>query len=95
MVADCRTAWEALGTVTYDQAASEKSVATFRRSLYAVADIAAGDVLSERNVRSIRPGYGLPPKHLPALIGKRASRSIPRGTPMSWGDIQIDRDTSG
>lgn len=94
MVADCRTAWEALGAITYDQAASEKSVATFRRSLYAVADIAAGDILSEANVRSIRPGYGLPPKHLPALIGQRASRPIPRGTPMSWGDIQIDRDTS-
>ncbi len=94
MVADCRTAWEALGGITYDLAGSEKSVATFRRSLYAVADIAAGEALTEVNVRSIRPGYGLPPKHLPELIGKHSSRSIPRGTPLSWGDIKLDRATS-
>ena len=95
MVADCRTAWEALGNVTYDLAGSEKSIATFRRSLYAVADIAEGEVITEQNVRSIRPGYGLLPKFLPELVGKKASRAIPRGTPLTWGDVRIDRDTPG
>ena len=87
MVADCRTAWEALGRVSYDLAPSEASIQQLRRSLYAVADIAAGEAFSERNVRSIRPGYGLPPKHLPELLGRTARRAIPRGTPLSWSDI--------
>ncbi len=87
MVEDCRIAWEALGRVSYDLASSEASVQLLRRSLYAVADIAEGERFGEHNVRSIRPGYGLPPKHLPELLGKTARRAIPRGTPLTWGDI--------
>jgi sialic acid synthase SpsE len=60
----------------------------FRRSLYAVAGIEAGEAISEDNVRSIRPGFGLPPKHLKALLGRRARTSIPRGTPMSWDLVE-------
>jgi len=56
---------------------------TFRRSLYAVKDISAGEIITEENVRSIRPGLGLPPKLLPEILGRRAARSIARGTPMS------------
>ncbi len=90
MVSDCRTAWEAAGRVTYDPAPSEASARTLRRSLYAVADIAAGETISERNVRSIRPGYGLPPKHLPDILGKVARRPISKGTPLRWSDIDFD-----
>jgi N-acetylneuraminate synthase len=89
MVSDCRSAWEALGRISYDRAPSESSIVSLRRSLYVVADIAEGEAFSERNIRSIRPGYGLAPKHLPELIGRRASRSLSRGTPLGWGDIEV------
>lgn len=84
MVEDCRTAWHALGTVNYRRKPSEQGSVVFRRSLYAVADIKAGEIFTERNVRSIRPGFGMPPKHLPDVIGCRAVRDIARGTPLSW-----------
>lgn len=88
LVANCRTAWTALGTVNYELEASEKGNKTFRRSLYAVKDIPAGAPLTADNVRSIRPGYGLPPKHLPDLLGRRAGRAIARGTPLSWSLLE-------
>lgn len=90
MVEGCRTAWHALGKVNYAREESEKGSMVFRRSLYAVRDIAAGQVLTKDDVRSIRPGYGLPPKHLDAVIGRHAAKSIERGTPISW-DLVADR----
>lgn len=83
MASACRTAWSALGAVSYGRTESERGNVQFRRSLYAVADIAAGEPLTERNVRSIRPGFGLPPKRLPELLGRRARVAISRGTPLS------------
>ncbi len=64
----CRQAWAALGGVTYARMPSEKSSMVFRHSLYVVADIAAREVLSERKVRVIRPGYGLAPKYMQQLL---------------------------
>ena len=90
LVDNCRLAWEALGQVSYDVAPSEAPSMVFRRSLYAVADIGKGEVITNRNVRCIRPGFGLPPKHLPEVLGRTAARAIPRGTPLSWGDINAD-----
>jgi N-acetylneuraminate synthase len=87
LVANCRTAWTALGKVNYELEASEKGSKIFRRSLYAVQDIPAGGRLTSDNVRSIRPGHGLPPKHLPDVLGRRASRAIARGTPLAWSLI--------
>lgn len=78
-----RTAWQALGTVSYARTESERGNTCFRRSLYAVRDIAVGELLTAENVRSIRPGFGLAPKHLGELLGRRARASIARGTPMS------------
>lgn len=92
MVAGCRTAWQALGSINYDREESEKGSMVFRRSLYAVRDIAAGHVLTGDDVRSIRPGYGLAPKHLPEILGRRAARAIERGTPISW-ELVADRST--
>ena len=87
LVQDCRRAWRSLGRVTYDLQGSERASAEFRRSLYVVRDIAAGEALTRENVRSIRPGYGLPPKHLPELLGRRAARRLKRGEPLDWSSL--------
>ena len=84
LVTECRDAWLALGSVRYDEVASEASNRDFRRSLYVVADVAEGEALTPENVRSIRPGFGLPPKHLPQVLGRKASRALKRGTPLDW-----------
>jgi N-acetylneuraminate synthase len=84
LTVDCRDAWRALGEVSYRLQPAEKQNIVFRRSLYAVRDIAANEVLSLDNVRSIRPGHGLPPRHLPDVIGRRARGPIARGTPLAW-----------
>ena len=87
LVSQCRTAWEALGQVHYDPKGSERGNETFRRSLYVVADVAAGDALSGDNVRSIRPGFGLAPKHMANILGKKAARDLKRGEPLAWDMI--------
>ncbi|WP_374470738.1 pseudaminic acid synthase [Phenylobacterium sp.] len=88
LVEDSRTAWEALGTVQYEEAACEASSRDHRRSLYVTADVAAGEPLTPDNVRSIRPGFGLPPKHLPQVLGRRASRALKRGAPLDWSMVE-------
>jgi pseudaminic acid synthase len=88
LTAECRTAWNALGEAGYDRKPSETGNMVFRRSLYAVADIAAGEAITEENVRSIRPGYGLAPKYLPDLLGKVAKHAIRRGTAMSLDSVE-------
>jgi pseudaminic acid synthase len=84
---DARTAWAALGRVDYGRKSSEVGNVVFRRSLYIVEDMLAGTVLTPKNLRSIRPGHGLPPKHLDALLGRRINRMVKRGTPASWDMI--------
>lgn len=79
---DLRTAWEALGLVSYGPLESEKSNIKFRRSLYFVENIRAGTVLNHENIRSIRPGFGLPPKYIDQFIGKKITRDILRGMPV-------------
>jgi pseudaminic acid synthase len=78
-----RTAYDAQGRTDYGRAGSEAGNIMFRRSLYAVRNIGPGEVFTQENVRSIRPGYGLPPKQLPEILGKSAAEAIPRGTPLS------------
>ncbi|QUD89937.1 pseudaminic acid synthase [Phenylobacterium montanum] len=84
LVRDCRDAWEALGGVHYEEVEAEKASREHRRSLYVVADVAAGEVLTEAHVRSIRPGHGLAPKHLYDVLGKPAARDLKRGEPLAW-----------
>lgn len=81
---ETESAWKAMGQVTFGRGKSESESMTFRRSLYVVEDLAEGDVLSEDNVRAIRPGFGLPPKNFDLLIGRRVNRAVPKGTPASW-----------
>jgi N-acetylneuraminate synthase len=81
---DSKTAWAALGKVDYGRKSSEQGNAKFRRSLYFVKDIKAGDLITEDNVRSVRPGFGLPPKYLEQIIGKVAVQDIKANTATSF-----------
>jgi len=83
LVEDCRNAWRAVGRVTYDIEGSEKANIVFRRSLYAVRPIARGEAFTSANVRSIRPGFGLAPKHLPRVLGRHATRDVAYGEPIA------------
>lgn len=83
-----RTAWEAIGRIDYGRKSSEVGNVTFRRSLYFVQDLAPGDIVTAEAVRSVRPGYGLPPKHIDAVIGKRVSRVVKAHTPTSWDILE-------
>ncbi|WP_283710327.1 pseudaminic acid synthase [Pseudoalteromonas prydzensis] len=80
---DSKIAWQAVGKVNYQRKKSEEGNMVFRRSLYAVKDIAEGENFTTGNVRSIRPGYGLAPKYLNDVIGKRSKIPIEKGTPLS------------
>ena len=88
LVADVRDAWAALGAVNYTRTESEEGSLVFRRSIFAVADIAEGEILTSSNIRIIRPGHGLAPKHLPAVLGRRVACSIARGTPIDWALLE-------
>ncbi len=88
LVRDTGDAWRALGRVNYDKKPSEHASMVFRRSLYASADIAAGEVLTKHNVRRIRPGFGLPPREFANVMGRRAASDIARGTSLSWNLIE-------
>lgn len=85
LVRDCRDAFDALGTGPAGLRRGPEEVANrrFRRSLYVIADVAAGEVLTPANVRSIRPGYGLAPARLPQVLGRLAARPLARGEPLS------------
>jgi N-acetylneuraminate synthase len=84
LVVESERAWQALGEIAYGPTAAEGKSLQFRRSIYVTEDLQAGAVLSEANLRCIRPGFGLPPKFYDILIGRRVSRDVRRGTPMSW-----------
>ena len=83
LVSGCRAAWEALGKAGFERKLSEEVNTQFRRSLYVVENMVKGEAFTTSNVRSIRPGFGLPPKHLPAVLGRRAAIDISRGTALS------------
>jgi N-acetylneuraminate synthase len=90
LVQETGRAWLALGEVSYGPSEPELKSLVFRRSLYVVQDLRAGDVLTHENLRAIRPGLGLPPRHIDELLGRRVAHDIARGTPMSW---DLLRDT--
>ena len=92
LVDDCHTAWAALGEVRYAETESERPQRDLRRSLYVVADVPAGAPFTEANVRSIRPGFGLAPKYLSAVLGRRASRALARGEPLGWSMVEKPQD---
>jgi pseudaminic acid synthase len=84
LVRETERAWQALGKVSYGTTEAEEKSIVFRRSLYVVQDLKAGDVLTAENVRAIRPGLGLPTKYLDVVLGKVVSRDVVRGTALEW-----------
>lgn len=87
MVDAIRTTEKALGKVKYEVSETEAKSRIFRRSLFVVDDVGSGEIFTEQNVRCIRPGHGLHPRHYEEVLGKRAARTIPRGTPLQWSDV--------
>ena len=87
LCAGAKIAWQALGKVDYGRKSSEQANVKFRRSLYFVNDLKLGSVITPQDVRSVRPGYGLAPKHLDAVIGKKVTRTIKAATPVDWDAI--------
>jgi N-acetylneuraminate synthase len=76
-----------LGAPSFGPGVAEEGSMVFRRSLYVTEDVAEGEVFTAANVRSIRPGFGLAPRYREIVLGRRASRDVTRGTPLSWGDV--------
>ncbi len=87
MVAGIRIAEKSAGSPTFDLTDSQRPSSQFRRSLFAAQDIAAGELFTETNIRSVRPGNGLPPKHLPEVLGLHATTDIAFGTPLAWEHV--------
>lgn len=83
LVEDCRNAWAALGRASFHRGAEEKANRQFRRSLYVVRDVPEGAALTTADVRSIRPGFGMPPARLPEVLGRTAVRALKRGEPLA------------
>lgn len=81
---DSKTAWAALGKVDYGRKSSEQGNVKFRRSLYFIKDLKAGDVITADAVRSVRPGFGVAPKYLELVLGKRVTHNLESGMPVSW-----------
>jgi pseudaminic acid synthase len=89
MVTECNRAFEALGEIRYKRGTQEQSSTRFKRSLYVAEDVSEGETFDSKNIRSIRPGLGLAPKHFDDFLGKKASRSISKGTPLSWDMMNL------
>jgi N-acetylneuraminate synthase len=84
LVIESERAWQGMGRVSYGPTSNEKPSLAYRRSLYVTQDVAEGELLTPQNLRAIRPGYGLPPKYIDQLIGKRVKQDVRKGTPASW-----------
>jgi pseudaminic acid synthase len=84
LVLETERAWQSLGEVSYGPTQVEMKSLQFRRSLYVVEDMKAGDTFTTKNIRAIRPGLGLPTKHLEVVLGRKAAIDISKGTPIQW-----------
>jgi len=84
LVEESKKAWESMGKVSYERSETESKSLVFRRSLYIVEDMMAGELLTEKNLRAIRPGLGLPPKFFEQMIGKKVKVDVKKGTALNW-----------
>tara|TARA_B110000196_G_C21153376_1_gene671342 strand:+ start:8425 stop:9471 length:1047 start_codon:yes stop_codon:yes gene_type:complete len=84
LVEESERAWQAMGEVHYSGSSNEKASLKFRRSIYIAEDVSKGTVLSEKNLRVVRPGFGLPPQYIDILLGRRVNQTLKKGTAMSW-----------
>jgi pseudaminic acid synthase len=87
---DAQTAWEALGKVDYGRKSSEKANIKFRRSLYFVKDVMAGDIITTDALRSVRPGFGLAPKYLESILGRPLLTNAVKNTAVTWSHFEED-----
>ncbi|MGE7778927.1 pseudaminic acid synthase [Peribacillus sp. NPDC097264] len=87
LVVETNRAWQSLGRVSYGPTEEEKKSMKFRRSIYIVKDVKAGEVLTKDNIRVIRPGYGLAPKYYENLLGKKAAQELKAGSPLNWDSV--------
>lgn len=87
LVIEAERAWKSLGKINYELTEQEKYSLKFRRSLYISDDMKAGEILTENNLRSIRPGYGLPPKYYEELLGRKVIKDIKKGTSVNFDFI--------
>lgn len=85
---DSKTAWGALGGIDYGRKSTEQGNVKFRRSLYFVKNLKAGDEITEDSIRSVRPGYGLPPREIDNLVGRQVARDVSANQPATWDDIE-------
>lgn len=96
LVTESVNAWQALGKISYGPTENEKKSLIFRRSLYVVRDIEAGELLTRNNIRAIRPGYGLSPKYIDVLLGCSLRYDVKKGTPLTWkllaGNNNVEKD---
>jgi len=88
LVTESLRAWQSLGKVSYGATEQEKKSLQFRRSLYVAADMKKGDVFTRQNLRAIRPGFGMPPKHYEQILGRVARCDVKRGTPLNWDLVE-------
>jgi pseudaminic acid synthase len=89
MVDNVRIAEKALGTVDYNLTGKDRRSKFLGRSLFIVEDVKAGELFTEANVRSIRPSYGLKPKYITEILGRKANKDIKKGTPVSWSIVEF------
>jgi len=87
LVVESKRAWQAIGEIQYGPDKCESASLQFRRSIYVAQNIKAGEIFTEENIRTIRPGFGLPPKYYPTLLGKKVNKDVKMGTPLSWDII--------
>jgi len=88
LVLETKHAWQAMGQVSYGPSEAEKKSLQYRRSLYIVKDLKAGQLLTQENIRAIRPGLGLPTKYQEVVIGKTIKKDVKKGTGLTWDLIE-------
>ena len=88
LVEETKRAWQSLGSINYGPGESERRSLIFRRSLFIAEDMQSGEVFTESNLRCVRPGFGLAPKHFDNIIGRKARIALKKGTPISWDFVQ-------
>jgi N-acetylneuraminate synthase len=88
LVLETKHAWQAMGQVSYGPSEAEKKSLQYRRSLYIVKDLKAGELLTQENIRAIRPGLGLPTKYQEVVIGKTIKKDVKKGTGLTWDLIE-------
>ena len=85
-----KTAWQSLGKVNYERTEAEKGNVKFRRSLYFVRALKEGDVITENDIRSVRPGFGLTPKYYDKLIGTKVAMSVEKNSPVTSESVNLE-----